>query len=81
MAFICGLDKSQFLGYTDDENDLLKLKSFISSLKTVQKVELLPYHDMGKYKWKELGFKYELDNVRNATDTDIIRAKKILGIS
>ena len=34
--------------YTDDENDLLKLKNFIDSLKTVDKVEILPYHDMGK---------------------------------
>ena len=42
-------------GYTDDEQDLLKLKDFIASLKTVQKVEFLPYHDMGKFKWKRLG--------------------------
>ena len=33
-------------GYTDDENDLLKLKDFIDSLKTVQRVELLPYHNI-----------------------------------
>lgn len=65
-------------GYTDDENDLLKLKDFLSSLKTVEKVELLPYHDMGKYKWKKLGFKYELEDVRNATSDDISRAEAIL---
>lgn len=68
-------------GYTDNEQDLLKLRNFVHSLKTVQKFEILPYHDMGKYKWKELGFKYELENVRNANDCDIIRAKEILGIS
>lgn len=68
-------------GYTDDEEDLLKLKDFISNLKTVDKVEVLPYHDMGKYKWKKLGLKYELEDVRNANDEDIKRAKKILGIS
>lgn len=66
--------------YTDDENDLLKLKSFIDSLKTVDKVEVLPYHDMGKYKWKQLGNNYELDNVRDVSDEDIAKAKKILGI-
>ena len=33
-------------GITDDESDLLKLKDFISSLKTVKKVELLPYHNL-----------------------------------
>lgn len=68
-------------GITDDEQDLLKLKSFIDSLKTVQKVELLPYHDMGKFKWKRLGLHYSLENVRNATDEDIEKAKKVLGIT
>lgn len=68
-------------GYTDSEDDLLKLKDFISSLNTVQRVEFLPYHDMGKYKWKKLGFDYELENVRNATNDDVKRAKKILGIT
>lgn len=68
-------------GITDNEQDLLKLKSFIDSLKTVQKVELLPYHDMGKFKWKRLGLTYSLENVRNATDEDIEKAKKVLGIT
>ena len=67
-------------GYTDDKQDLLKLKEFIKSLKTVQKVELLPYHDMGKFKWKKLGFNYSLENVKNADSEDIKRAKEILGI-
>ncbi len=68
-------------GYTDDEQDLLKLKNFIDSLNTVDKVEILPYHDMGRYKWEKLGLKYELDGVRVANDDDVKRAKKILGIS
>ena len=59
----------------------MKLKKFISRLKTVDKIELLPYHDMGKYKWKKLGLEYELKNVKPSTDEDINRAKKILGIS
>lgn len=67
-------------GYTDDEQDLLKLKNFIHSLSTVEKVELLSYHDMGKFKWKNLGLNYALENVRNATSEDIKRAKKILEI-
>lgn len=66
--------------YTDSEQDLLKLKLFISSLKNVQKIELLPYHDIGKFKWENLGVKYELANVRPANSYDIEKAKKILGI-
>lgn len=68
-------------GYTDDEKDLLQLKDFIDNLKTVDKIEILPYHDMGKYKWKQLGLNYELENVRSTTDEDIKKAKKILGIT
>ena len=67
-------------GYTDDENDLIGLKNFINSLKTVEKVEILPYHTMGKYKWYDLGLKYELEDVREATTDDIKRAKEILEI-
>ena len=67
-------------GYTDAEDDLLKLKKFIKSLKTVEKVQVLPYHSMGRFKWEKLGFKYELEDVRDATQVDVERAKKILGI-
>ena len=68
-------------GYTDDENDLKKLRNFINCLDTVKKVELLPYHDMGKYKWKKLGFNYELENVKAPTNDEIKKAKEILEIS
>lgn len=67
-------------GYTDNEEDLLKLKDFLSTLNNVEKVEFLPYHSMGKFKWKELGFKYELEDVRDATSEDVARAKRTLGI-
>ena len=68
-------------GLTDSKQDLLRLKEFISHLKTVQKVELLPYHDMGKYKWEKLNLPYELENVPNATTSDVEKAKEILGLS
>ena len=67
-------------GITDNKEDLIELKKFINSLKTVQKVELLPYHNLGEYKWKELGFEYKLKDIRTANDYDIKRAKEILNI-
>ena len=67
-------------GITDDENDLIKLKEFIESLKNVQRVEILPYHNLGQYKWENLGLKYELSNIRVANQEDLDRAKEILGI-
>lgn len=65
-------------GYTDSREDLLKLKDFISTLKTVEKVEFLPYHDLGEYKWEKLGLESPLKGVRNATDEDVAKAKAIL---
>lgn len=67
-------------GITDDEQDLIKLRDFIKSLKTVQKVELHPYHSLGVYKWEKLGFEYPLKDIKPATDEDIKRAKQILDI-
>lgn len=68
-------------GYTDDEQDLIKLREFISTLKSVEKVEVLPYHDLGKFKWEQLGEVYPLEKVRTANNYDVKKAKEILGIS
>ena len=67
-------------GITDKEEDLLKLKEFVSSLKTVEKVEILGYHSIGKFKWIEMGYQYELEHIPDATNEDIRRAKIILEI-
>ena len=67
-------------GITDDEQDLIKLKEFIQTLKTVEKVELLPYHTLGKHKWTDLGLEYELEGIPEATYEDISRAKKLLDL-
>lgn len=67
-------------GITDHEDDLLKLKEFLQTLKTVKKVDILPYHDLGKFKWTNLGLQYPLEGVRTANNDDVSRAKKILGL-
>lgn len=50
-------------GINDDEKHILMLKEFASKLKNVERVELLPYHSMGKSKYQELGIAYRLDAV------------------
>lgn len=67
-------------GITDDKEDLLKLKDFINSLSSVEKVELMPYHTLGKYKWDELHVKYQLENVKAPTDEEMKKIKAILEI-
>lgn len=58
-------------GYTDDEKDLENLSTFIRTLKNVKKIELLPYHRLGVYKWKTLNLKYELMDVKPPTQEEI----------
>ncbi len=65
-------------GITDKEEDLLKLKEFINSLQSVKKVEFLPYHDMGRFKWEKIEGNYPLDGIRTANIDDVKRAKKIV---
>ena len=63
---------------TDKEEDLYKLRDFINSIDSISRVDLLPYHDLGKYKWIELNEVYPLENIRVANSSDIDRVKAIL---
>ena len=48
---------------SDKDEYLEKLYSFIKTLNNVEKVEVLPYHTFGEYKWKELGYEYPLAGI------------------
>ena len=65
-------------GYTDDIKDLKQTRKFIDTLKNVKKVEILPYHNLGKQKWLNLGLKYPLENTRIPTNEEIKKAEEIL---
>ena len=65
-------------GFTDDEEDLEKTADFIKELKSVEKIEVLPYHSMGAYKWDNLGYEYELKDVREPKAEEIKKAQEIL---
>ena len=66
-------------GITTEEDELHRLRSFLDTLKTVERVEVLPYHTLGVFKWKELGIPYRLEGVDPPTKEQIDRAKEILG--
>jgi pyruvate formate lyase activating enzyme len=48
-------------GLTDRFEDIAQIAKFASSLGNVERVDVLPFHQMGKYKWHELGLAYRLD--------------------
>lgn len=89
IAFARYLDKEQIPtwlryvvvpGLTDDEVNLKRLGKLIKSLPNIIKLELLPFHKIGEFKWKQLELTYELTNTPAATDADIDKVKKILDI-
>lgn len=65
-------------GYTDSEEDLKLAADFISELSTVEKVEVLPYHSMGTYKWDKLGKEYQLKDVKEPSEQQVKEAQDIL---
>ncbi|CAM3429084.1 pyruvate formate-lyase-activating protein [Marinicrinis lubricantis] len=62
-------------GWTDEQDDLIRLGQWIGSLNGVEKVELLPYHQMGVYKWGQLGRPYTLGDVEPPAREDVERAR------
>ena len=58
-------------GLTDDPEDIAKTASFAAGLGNVERVDVLPFHQMGKYKWKQLGLEYKLETVQ-PPDTDTV---------
>jgi pyruvate formate lyase activating enzyme len=53
-------------GFTDDQNDINEIAKFAAQLGNVARVDVLPFHQMGRYKWKKLGLTYALDDVAAA---------------
>ncbi|WP_313799311.1 pyruvate formate-lyase-activating protein [Cytobacillus sp.] len=63
---------------SDEEQDLIKLGKFIRSLNNVQKVEVLPYHKLGVYKWEALGLDYPLKEIDPPSEEKTAWALQIL---
>ena len=68
-------------GLTDDESGLKRMSAFIKSLKTVKRVEVLPYHTLGLFKWEKLGIAYSLSDARVPTTQEIKKAEALLCVS
>jgi pyruvate formate lyase activating enzyme len=58
-------------GLTDDLEDIKRIAVFAARLGNVQRVDVLPFHQLGRYKWKELGIQYTLEQTQPPT-TDAI---------
>ena len=65
--------------HSDFDEDLDALGAFIATLGNVQRVEVLPYHTLGTFKWENLGIPYKLEGIRPPTKERIANAEERLG--
>ena len=63
---------------TDNESDLIALGSFLKDIKSLEKIEVLPYHTLGKVKYKTLNLAYPLENIPEATSEQAENALEII---
>ena len=68
-------------GRTDNDKQLIKLDKFIKTLNNVERVEVLPYHSFGTFKWEQLGKEYPLKDVEPPTKERIENANRLLHTS
>lgn len=65
-------------GINDDDKWLYRLRAFIDTLSNVERVEVLPYHALGVYKWEQLGIPYPLKDIKSPTNESLLHTQKIL---
>lgn len=63
-------------GVNDNEQMLQKMSAFVSQLKNIQKYELLPFHPLANYKYKNMGMKYEFEEVAQIPVEEFKEMKK-----
>ena len=65
-------------GITDNRDYLYQLGTFIGGLHNVKALDVLPYHDMGKMKYENLGIDYPLNDTPPLTKEEGIEARKVI---
>ena len=63
---------------SDFDEDLKELDQFIKTLKNVERVEVLPYHTLGIFKWQELKIPYQLEGINPPSKERIENANQLL---
>lgn len=61
-------------GWSDDPDEVAQIAAFAAGLGNVERVDVLPFHQMGRFKWKELGLEYRLDAVKPPSADAVERA-------
>ena len=64
--------------YTDDDTYLYETRKFIKTLHNVEKIDVLPFHKMGEFKWEKLGYPYQLKDTQPPSKERVRNAIAIL---
>lgn len=62
---------------TDNPENIEQLAQFVSTLGNVERIDILPFHKMGEYKWEELGYEYALKDTHEPSSKEVAKAEKI----
>ena len=65
-------------GITDKDEYLVRLRDFLSTLHNIERIEVLPYHTLGVYKYDKLGIDYPLKDVQPPAAERVANANDIL---
>lgn len=65
-------------GWTDDDESAHLLGHFTKDMDNIERIELLPFHQMGKVKWEIMHKEYQLENVESPSRATLERLQKII---
>jgi pyruvate formate lyase activating enzyme len=68
-------------GWTDDPDDVSRLAGFTAGLGNVERVDVLPLHQMGAFKWKQLGIEYRLQDTEPPSSESIARTRDLFQLA
>ncbi|WP_432401793.1 pyruvate formate-lyase-activating protein [Wukongibacter sp. M2B1] len=64
-------------GLTDNLKEIEELAAFLASLQNIERIDILPFHKMGEYKWEGLGYEYKLKDTQPPDEDSIKIVKEI----
>jgi pyruvate formate lyase activating enzyme len=64
-------------GLTDSDDNIAQIAGFVGRLGNVERVDVLPFHQMGRFKWKELKLDYKLNDIQPPTSGAVEHACRL----
>lgn len=83
LDYLQSIEKSTWIRYvlvpglTDEVKSITALAKHLSTFNNIEKIEVLPFHKMGEYKWKELDIPYKLTDTNEPSEIDLLEVVNI----